>query len=373
MKTFLMCEPRFFEVSYVINPWMAGNLGRVDKALAARQWEKLHHVLSQRATIKLIEPVAGLPDMVFTANGGFVSPNRDVILSSFFHPERQPESDHFARYFESAGYHVKRLSGDAKFEGGGDALYGSDGKAWFGCGPRSELGAINQVAAILRIRPNALTLVDPRWYHLDTAFCPLDNGYVIAYAQAFSPQSVSRINGEFGDKVIWVSPEDANYFACNAVNIGNEVILYRASAALKAELDKRDFEIIEVEVTEFLKAGAPASALRSRYERKASRHAIVIRDASCGTPSCSSSCTGSLMASDLVPSLSVQVITLPGPGKKRMSECRAALAIIESAEKFSTSLPSSSIETVSMRTPYSCDLLRAHGAAVRRKATSGTI
>ncbi|WP_173052676.1 dimethylarginine dimethylaminohydrolase family protein [Candidatus Nitrotoga sp. AM1P] len=261
MKIFLMCDPRYFEVSYVINPWMAGNQGRENKKLAAKQWKNLYDILSRKASIKLIEPVAGLPDMVFTANGGFVYRDHEVIVSSFRYPERQGESSYFSQFFENSGYRIKRLNSDIQFEGAGDALYDSNGRVWIGYGHRSDVQALDEIATILQAQVNGLTLVDPRWYHLDTAFCPLVNGYVLAYEQAFTSQSVNKIKNEFNNRVIWVSDEDANNFACNAVNIGNDIILYKVSNELKATLSKHNFSIIEVDVSEFMKAGGACKCL----------------------------------------------------------------------------------------------------------------
>ncbi|MBK8569840.1 MAG: hypothetical protein IPN81_07560 [Nitrosomonadales bacterium] len=132
---------------------------------------------------------------------------------------------------------------------------------WVGYGHRSDVEALDEIAAILHARVNGLTLVDPRWYHLDTAFCPLANGYVIAYEKAFSSQSVNKIKNEFSDRIIWVSDQDANNLACNAVNIGNDIILNKASDELKAELSKNNFYVIEVDVSEFIKAGGACKCL----------------------------------------------------------------------------------------------------------------
>ncbi len=261
MKTFLMCEPRFFEVSYVINPWMTGNQGLVNMELAAKQWKNFHDILSSKASIRLIEPVAGLPDMVFTANGGLVCRDHEVVVSSFRYPERQAESPYFSKFFEDSGYRIMRLNSDIKFEGAGDALYDSNGQVWFGYGHRSDEEALDEIATILHARVYGLTLVDPRWYHLDTAFCPLANGYVIAHEKAFSSQSVNKIKNEFSDRIIWVSDQDANNFACNAVNIGNDIILNKASDELKAALSKNNFYVIEVDVSEFIKAGGACKCL----------------------------------------------------------------------------------------------------------------
>ena len=172
---------------------MSGHLGQVDKVLAATQWQQLYNTLTQKASIKLIEPVAGLPDMVFTANAGLVANNRDVVIANFRHPERQRESAHFRNFFAAAQYQIKPMAANYIFEGAGDALFDVHGELWLGSGPRSDVQAITEVARLLQVNTHALQLVNPRWYHLDTAFCPLSGGYAIAYAKAFSADSMALI------------------------------------------------------------------------------------------------------------------------------------------------------------------------------------
>jgi N-dimethylarginine dimethylaminohydrolase len=261
MKTFLMCEPRYFEVSYVINPWMAENIGQVNKALAMMQWGHLYDTLAQKSAIKLVEPVAGLPDMVFTANAGLVGNQREVIISSFRHAERQGESQHFKKFFADAGYQIKPLASNIIFEGAGDALFDAHGELWFGSGSRSDVAAITEITGALDVKINALKLLDPRWYHLDTAFCPLPDGYAIAYKKAFSAEGVTEIQHKLGNKVIWVSDEDANNFACNAICMDHEIILYLASEELKNTLRQYNFHVIEIDVSEFLKSGGSCKCM----------------------------------------------------------------------------------------------------------------
>lgn len=260
MKRFLMCEPKFFEVCYVINPWMEGNLGKVNKELAKKQWGNLHDLMTKLASVSLIEPVAGLPDMVFTANAGLVR-NKEFIVSSFRHTERQPEAKHFERFFSSLDYRVRHLQEQTIFEGAGDALFDSQGKLWFGSGIRSVSHALDEIVAALDVEACGLELTDPHWYHLDTAFCPLPQGQAIAYKKAFAEKSVAALDAAFGEDIIWVSETDANNFACNAVVIGRSVIMHRASAKLKSALTQRGFEVIEADVSEFLKAGGACKCL----------------------------------------------------------------------------------------------------------------
>jgi len=265
MKHFLMCEPKFFEVCYVINPWMEGNQGRVNHALAAKQWQNLHDIVAARAAVSLVEPVAGLPDMVFTANAGLVQRTQEgekrVIVSSFLHAERQPEAKYFELLFSAQGYRVMHLQQETIFEGAGDALFDARGRLWFGSGFRSDSRALHEISASLDVGAHALELVDPRWYHLDTAFCPLPGGGAIAYDKAFSGSSVAALKHAFGENIIWVSETDAQNFACNAISIERGVVMHRASAQLKSALAQRGFEVIEADVSEFIKAGGACKCL----------------------------------------------------------------------------------------------------------------
>jgi ornithine--oxo-acid transaminase len=260
MKRFLMCEPKFFEVCYVINPWMEGNLGKVNRQHAQQQWNNLHDIVAGLASVSLIEPVAGLPDMVFTANAGLVH-NNHVIVSSFLHAERQPEAKHFERFFSSQGYDVHHPQLGTIFEGAGDALFDSQGRLWVGSGIRSDAHALDRIMDVLDIEAHGLELVDPHWYHLDMAFCPLPQGQAIAHKKAFSGKSVAALGDAFGENIIWVSEKDAKNFACTAVFIGQAIIMHKPSAELKAELTQRSFEVIETDVSEFLKSGGSCKCL----------------------------------------------------------------------------------------------------------------
>ena len=260
MKHFLMCEPRFFEVCYVINPWMEGNLGKVNSDLAMQQWKNLYDIVSGLASVSLIEPVAGLPDMVFTANAGLVR-NKEVIISSFRHAERQPEAKFFEKFFASLGYRVRHLKEETIFEGAGDALFDSQERLWVGSGIRSVSHALDEIVAALDVEACGLELVDPRWYHLDTAFCPLPQGQAIAYEKAFARKSVGALDDAFGANIIWVAETDARNFACNAISIGRSIIMHSASAELKFTLKQRGLEVIESDVSEFIKAGGACKCL----------------------------------------------------------------------------------------------------------------
>jgi ornithine--oxo-acid transaminase len=260
--TFLMCPPTLYEVSYVINPWMEGNLGKSSQVRALAQWQQLHAALSGIARVQLVEPVAGSPDMVFTANAGLAR-NGIVVASNFHHPERQDEEQHFSKWFSEANYPVVHLPRGTFFEGEGDALFSSDGSTlWVGYGARTQQSSHAALAALWPVDVESLHLVDPRFYHLDTCFAPLEDGSLLYYPPAFDAPSLERIHKFYKPASrIAVGEQDALCFACNAINVGRAVVLNHISADLERSLRARGFEVIQLALDEFLKAGGAAKCL----------------------------------------------------------------------------------------------------------------
>ncbi len=260
-----MCAPTHYDVDYVINPWMEGNIHKSSRDRAAEQWEGLYKILKEHAIVDLVEPQKGWPDMVFTANAGVVLGNVAVV-SRFYHKERQGEEPYFKQWFEEQGFQVYELPKDLPFEGAGDALLDRDGRwLWAGYGFRSELDSHAYLAKWLDIEVVSLQLVDDRFYHLDTCFCPLTGGYLLYYPPAFDFYSNRIIEMRVPmEKRIAIGEADAVKFACNAVNIGNKVIMNKVSNDLKQRLAKVGFEAIETTLSEFIKAGGAAKCLTLR-------------------------------------------------------------------------------------------------------------
>lgn len=262
---FLMCSPDHYDVDYVINPWMEGNIHKSSRDRAQEQWSKLYHILKDRAIVDLVAPQLGVPDMVFTANAGLVL-GKNVVLSRFMHKERQGEEPHFKKWFEDNGYTVYELPSDLPFEGAGDALLDREGRwLWAGYGFRSELDSHPYLAKWLDIEVLSLRLTDDRFYHLDTCFCPLSGGYLLYYPPAFDSYSNRLIEMRVPqEKRIVIDEPDAINFACNAVNINSIVVMNKAGEPLKQRLAEVGFEVIETPLNEFLKAGGAAKCLTLR-------------------------------------------------------------------------------------------------------------
>lgn len=260
-----MCPPDHYDVDYVINPWMEGNIHKSSRDRAVEQWQGLHHILKEHAIVDLVTPEKGWPDMVFTANAGLVLGDT-VVLSRFLHKERQGEEPYFKQWFEANGYTVNELPKDLPFEGAGDALLDREGRwLWAGYGFRSELDSHPYLAKWLDIEVLSLRLIDERFYHLDTCFCPLANGYLLYYPGAFDSYSNRLIEIRVApEKRIAIAEADAVNFACNAVNVDSIVIMNKASDALKSRLAEVGFQVLETPLTEFLKAGGAAKCLTLR-------------------------------------------------------------------------------------------------------------
>lgn len=259
---FLMCAPDHFEVAYVINPWMEGNIARCRTDAAMRQWSELVRMIGNVAQVERVAPEDGVPDMVFTANAGLVLGER-CVLSHFRHAERQAEEPHFLKWFEANGFNVLTMPDDMYFEGAGDALLDRQNPLlWMGHGHRSNKDCASLLQDFLDVEVEPLELVNERFYHLDTCFCPLQGGYLMYYPAAFDIDSQARIAARVpAERRIVVADADASEFACNAVNSGRHIFLNRASDALVGDLASRGFIVQQTELTEFMKAGGSAKCL----------------------------------------------------------------------------------------------------------------
>ncbi len=264
---FLMCPPEYFNVAYIINPWMHGNLKRIDNAVARQQWRALYDVLTDRATVRLVNPQPGSPDMVFTANAGLVKARRFVV-SRFRYPERQYEEPYFADWFMDRGYEVSLMPRDCPFEGAGDALFDrGEALLWMAHGHRSIEGARKVLEERLDLDIALLKLVDSRFYHLDTCFCPLEGGCLLYYPPAFDEGSRAEVERRVpASRRIAVGEEDALAFACNAVGIDSTVVVNRATPALVRALAAKGFETVQTPLSEFMKAGGSAKCLTLRLD-----------------------------------------------------------------------------------------------------------
>lgn len=262
--TILMCPPKYFTVEYAINPWMEEALP-CDEDLAKRQWENLYNAITQQAgaDVELMEPVEGLPDLVFTANAALVY-NSVAVIAHYKHKERRPEEPYCAQWFEQHGFKVVTMPDHIYFEGAGDALIWQD-RVFAGYKTRTDIASHSLLTAATDLPVLSLELINPRFYHVDVCLCPLADGHLIYSPDAFDEYGRAVIEANVpSDKLIPVTAEEAARFACNSVNVNDTVIFNQGSERLAADLKDRGFNVIQVDLSEFLKSGGSSKCLTLR-------------------------------------------------------------------------------------------------------------
>jgi N-dimethylarginine dimethylaminohydrolase len=250
VRHYVMTPPRFFAVNYAINPWM-DTTTPVDASAAVAQWQQLYDLyLDLGHSVDLVDPVPGLPDMVFAANGGLII-DGTAAVARFKYAERKQESAAYAAWLSSQGLrprHTRHVN-----EGQGDLLpVGDDILAGYGF--RTDLRAHGEIAGIFDRRVISLELIDPRFYHLDTALTVLDDSTIAYYPPAFSYVSRAHLETLFPDAIL-VDSADAYAFGLNAVSDGRRVIHPAAAVGFARQLRDAGFEPIGVELPELLKGG----------------------------------------------------------------------------------------------------------------------
>jgi len=265
MSNILVCNPTYFNIDYEINPWMNINVG-VNKEESNKQWIKMcDRLIRSGAYLRYIDPHPHFPDMVFTANSGFVH-NKTVILSNNRHKERQGESPLFKQWFLEHGYRVVELPKHIYFEGAADALFFKD-ILFLGYGFRTSREAHALIANVFNVEYVSCELVDPRFYHLDTCFLPLENqDRLIYYRDAFSHKSIESAIKKLIENCLFTQtpldilnvPEiEAKQFICNTVDIDDFIV----TPCLDLDSSFGTTNIYQCDMSEFMKAGGAVKCL----------------------------------------------------------------------------------------------------------------
>jgi N-dimethylarginine dimethylaminohydrolase len=274
---FLMCRPDHFAVDYAINPWMhPESWARDSKILvnaSRREWASLHRTLAGiGAAIELVPPAPHLPDLVFTANAAVVL-DRKAVLARFRYPQRRGEEEPFESGFRALQGRglidkVVKLPADLVLEGAGDCVWDRARNAfWTGYGPRSDREAASPIKEIFEVDAVPLELADARFYHLDTALCPLSRGEIMFVPAAFAPEGLAQIHARVApaDR-IEVPMEDACHLAANAVCVGNTVVTSYCGGRLHRRLAERGYHVKVTPLPSFLRSGGGAFCLTLRLD-----------------------------------------------------------------------------------------------------------
>jgi len=245
-----MCRPNYFTVVYRINPWMDPQLP-TDTALAVSQWEQLYRTyLDLGFDVQLIDPIEGLPDMVYAANGGFVIDNI-AYGASFTYAERQPEGPAYMKWFRGAGFDVREPVNVN--EGEGDFLLVGD-RILAGTGFRSASNSHEEIASIYNREVVTLNLVNPSFYHLDTAIAVLDDSNIAYLESAFDEESLVKLRALYPEAIL-ATEEDAAVLGLNSYSDGYNVVIASRAKDFERQLRERGYNPIGVDLSELLLGG----------------------------------------------------------------------------------------------------------------------
>ncbi|MCU1460779.1 MAG: Amidinotransferase [Acidimicrobiales bacterium] len=257
-RRYLMCPPEHFGVLYEINPWMHREV-QVDPDEARAEWDGLVATLRDAgAEIDLLEPVEGLPDLVFTANAGVVN-GTQFVPARFRHPERQAEVPHDVAWFRSHGFTVDELPDGVHHEGAGDALPFRD-VLLSGYRFRSDASSHVALSRLTGAAVRSIELVDARMYHLDLTFCPLDDERAIVAPTGWDAYGRRVVEALVREPLV-LEPDEALSFCANSVVVGRTIVMPACPRRVGRQLEAWGFDVVVVPVAEFLKAGGGCRCL----------------------------------------------------------------------------------------------------------------
>ncbi|CAN5182342.1 arginine deiminase-related protein [soil metagenome] len=261
---YLMVEPSHYRVDYAINPFMDVR-HQPDPVLAHAQWLALVATLQAAgAQVEVLQQRADAPDMVYAMNLGLVANRGDeqrVVLSHMRYAERRMETPTAESWFSEHGFvtcYVGREGIGAHLEAGdvfpfGDALVA-------GYGPRSEELALKHLANDLEVRVRGLRISHPGMYHLDLAFCPLDETRAMVAPAAFDVAS-ARAALELVPEPLVLTEAEALTFCANSVVVGRTILMPACPDRVRAQLEDWGFEVVLVDVSEFHLGGGSIRCL----------------------------------------------------------------------------------------------------------------
>lgn len=251
IKEVLMCRPTNYSVEYVINPWMKP--GSVNQKKALAQWETIVEAFkSLQIKVNTIDQVAGVPDMVFTTDQGIVQKNK-VLVSNFRYPQRQKERPHYLKWFQDNQFYPHFLPEDCFFEGNGEGLFWNS-LFLMGSGFRSSKNATKHIAKALDTEVVTLELINPKLYHLDMCLLPLNDNTVFYFDQAFSNSSKQLLK-KMVPQLLPLDEKEVHNFAANSVVTDHHVVMAQGNPKFKLTLENLGYRTIELNVSEFMKAG----------------------------------------------------------------------------------------------------------------------
>ncbi|HEX7739300.1 MAG TPA: arginine deiminase family protein [Marmoricola sp.] len=271
---YVMVPPEHFRIDYAINPFMDTSV-QPDRARVREEYAAIVAAIEAAGgEVVEVEQRPDAPDMVYAMNlGFFVESDRGpgVVLSHMRYPERRMETASTSAWAVEHGYRQWRIGRDgigAHFESG-------DAFAWrgdlvVGHGFRTDELAVKHLATDLGVTAHGIRITHPGMYHLDLSFCPLDDSRAIVCPEAYDSASATRLLGLIPEPLV-ISEAEAMTFCANSVVVGTTVIMPACPARVRAQLETWGFEVVVVEVPEYLKGGGAIRCLTNPLDVRLGR------------------------------------------------------------------------------------------------------
>lgn len=269
----LMCEPKYFDITYYGNEFMKGNINNLDKIRAVKEWYDLKYIYEELGfKVSLIPAIEGQVDMVFTANQSLplIDKNGDkiVFMSKMKNKERKQEVKYFEDFYNANGYKVIYLPENIEiFESMGDCVIDYERKILFGgYGYRTQSEVYDFIGEYIDFKIHKINLQNPVLYHLDTCFSIINSNTAVIDKSAFSNEDIEIFKKYFDDIIYANSDENMKYFICNCHSPdGKNVIVQKGSEKFKDEILKRGLNLVEVDTSEFIKSGGSVFCMKMMY------------------------------------------------------------------------------------------------------------
>jgi N-dimethylarginine dimethylaminohydrolase len=286
-RRYVMVRPDHFRVDYQINPFM-DLAQQPDPTLTRAQWDGL--VAAIRAAggeVEVIEQRPDAPDMVYAMNLGFVvepaegrfvtSSAGHVVLSHMRYAQRRMETSSAATWFAGRGFTTSYAGRD----GVGAHLEAGDAFAWrdelvVGYGPRTDELGLKVLATDLGVRVRGLRITHPGMYHLDLAFCPLDDRRAIVCPAAFDDESAAALLALVPEPLVITEEEALTTFAANSVVIGRTVLMPACPDGVRARLEEWGFDVVLADVSQFHLGGGSIRCLTNPVDVRLGRDLRVL-------------------------------------------------------------------------------------------------
>lgn len=258
-KNLFLCPPNYLEFEYIINPWMTEDTNfSLDNAV--KEWSELYNLyisLYPDHTFR-VEPKSGLTELCFLGDSIF-SYKGHTVFSRLATSERYDETEYVIQVFRDLGFEGHRVPEGVYYEGSGETVVWND-IILVGYGQRSNDKIVNHLENELESRVIGLNLIDPKYYHLDTALFPVSNELIALYEPAFDKESI-RVLENLDCELLKLDQQSALDFALNSIALNNNILVHYKAKSFISKLKKRGFDLYELDVSEFIKFGGGLKCL----------------------------------------------------------------------------------------------------------------